>query len=457
MQADSGFFHEHQYPNDVGILAMDIYFPKLCVSHTELEIFDQVPTGKYTIGLGQKSMAFVSDLEDINSLCLTVAHNLLEKYGIDPRSIGRLEVGTETILDKSKPTKSLLMDLFFASGNTDIEGADVKSACYGGTSAIFNSLNWIESSAWDGRLALVVTGDIACYSKGNARPTGGAGAVAILLGPDAPVVFDRRLRSSYMENTWDFYKPNLNVEYPVVDGPFSNDCYLKALSCCYELYAKKYKAQYQAEFNLDLADFVCFHSPYNKLVQKSIAWLLYKDYLATPHSEKFADIHLQLMQISAQDKREMEKIFLSKSRSLYQDKVLDSTFLPRHLGNCYAASLYSALISLLLTKQDQLVGKRILLFSFGSGLTASMFSVYVKSSIAKVVNPVDIRERFTLRKVVSPRVYNEMVDAYDETSQVSNFTPKHSVQELFPKTWYLAHIDEKKRRYYERTTSGAKV
>ena len=33
-------------------------------------------------------------------------------------------------------------------------------------------------------------GDIAVYSKGSARPTGGAGACALLIGPNAPVVFE---------------------------------------------------------------------------------------------------------------------------------------------------------------------------------------------------------------------------------------------------------------------------
>lgn len=42
-----------------------------------------------------------------------------------------------------------------------------------------------------GRLAVVVAADIAVYAKGNARPTGGAGAVAMLVGPNAPLVMDR--------------------------------------------------------------------------------------------------------------------------------------------------------------------------------------------------------------------------------------------------------------------------
>lgn len=42
-----------------------------------------------------------------------------------------------------------------------------------------------------GRYALVVAGDIAVYATGSARPTGGAGAVAMLVGPNAPLAFER--------------------------------------------------------------------------------------------------------------------------------------------------------------------------------------------------------------------------------------------------------------------------
>ena len=147
--------------------------------------------GKYTIGLGQTKMGFCSDREDVNSLCLTVVKRLLEKTGTKASDVGRMEVGTETIIDKSKSVKSVLMQLFAESGNTDMEGVDSTNACYGGTAALFNSVNWIESSAWDGRLALAVCADIAVYAAGNARPSGGAGAIAMLVGPHAPLVLDR--------------------------------------------------------------------------------------------------------------------------------------------------------------------------------------------------------------------------------------------------------------------------
>ena len=41
------------------------------------------------------------------------------------------------------------------------------------------------------RLALAVCGDIAVYAAGAARPSGGAGAVAMLIGPNAPLVLQR--------------------------------------------------------------------------------------------------------------------------------------------------------------------------------------------------------------------------------------------------------------------------
>lgn len=133
--------------------------------------------------------------------------------------VGRLEVGTETLVDKSKSTKTILMDLF--PENTDIEGATVVNACYGGTAALLNAFAWVESDGWDGRFAIVVAADIAAYGRGSARPTSGCGAVACLVGRDAPLVFDPREKATYAANVWDFFKPDHSVEYPTVDGKLS--------------------------------------------------------------------------------------------------------------------------------------------------------------------------------------------------------------------------------------------
>ncbi len=141
---------------NVGILGVEVYFPSTYIDQEDLEVENNVSKGKYSVGLGQTSMAFTGDREDINSIALTVVSSLLEKYKIDPNSIGRLEVGTETLIDKSKSTKTVLMELFASKGNHDIEGATCINACYGGTAALLNALMWCDSSAWDGRYAIVV-------------------------------------------------------------------------------------------------------------------------------------------------------------------------------------------------------------------------------------------------------------------------------------------------------------
>ena len=54
----------------------------------------------------------------------------------------------------------------------------------------------------------MVSADVAVYAKGSARPTGGIGAIALLIGPNAPLVFDD-VRSTFIDNAYDFYKPQL--------------------------------------------------------------------------------------------------------------------------------------------------------------------------------------------------------------------------------------------------------
>ncbi|WKA07088.1 hypothetical protein VitviT2T_024953 [Vitis vinifera] len=203
-------------PKNVGILAMEIYFPRTCVQQEALEAHDGASKGKYTIGLGQDCTAFCTEVEDVISMSLTAVASLLEKYEIDPKQIGRLEVGSETVIDKSKSIKTFLMQIFEESGNTDIEGVDSTNACYGGTAALFNCINWVESSSWDGRHGLVVCTDNAVYAEGPARPTGGAAAIAMLVGPGAPIAFESKFKGSHMSHAYDFYKPNLASEYPVM-------------------------------------------------------------------------------------------------------------------------------------------------------------------------------------------------------------------------------------------------
>ncbi|ALC41505.1 Hmgs [Drosophila busckii] len=451
------------WPQNVGILAIEVLFPSQYVDQTELETFDGASAGKYTIGLGQAKMGFCSDREDVNSLCLTVVSRLLERHQIKHTQIGRLEVGTETIVDKSKSVKSVLMQLFAASGNTDIEGIDTTNACYGGTAALFNALNWLESSSWDGRYALAVCADIAVYAKGAARPTGGAGAIAMLVGPQAPLVIERGLRATHMEHAYDFYKPDLSSEYPTVDGKLSIQCYLSALDTCYRLYRQKFEKQQpqKSALGMDNFDAMLFHTPFCKLVQKSVGRLSFNDFLLSseteraqkfPGLERFNSSSLE----STYFDRDVEKAFLTQSAQLFEKKTKKSLLLANQVGNMYTPSVYSGLVSLLISEPAaELVGKRIGVFSYGSGLAASMYSIKVTDQAAdfeKFVSKLDyVMPLLNSREKVVPEQFSQLMEVREKNNHAAPYTPTGSISALFPGTYYLKDVDELHRRTYERT------
>ncbi|XP_015593677.1 hydroxymethylglutaryl-CoA synthase 1 [Cephus cinctus] len=452
------------WPKDIGIKALEIYFPAQYVDQVDLEKFDGVAAGKYTVGLGQSKMGFCNDREDINSLCLTVLQRLLDRNNIKPEDVGRLEVGTETILDKSKSVKTVLMQLFEPLGCTDIEGVDSTNACYGGTAALFNTIAWVESSSWDGRLAIVVAADNAVYASGNARPTGGAGAIAMAIGPNAPLVFDQGIRASCMRHTYDFYKPDLRSEYPVVDGKLSIQCYFGALDECYRRYCLKTEKKHPGEtVSLNTFDALLFHSPYGKLVQKSFARLAFVDFLNTPKekiSEELSDLkkfHDAKLEETYFD-RDIEKAFINLSKTQFAEKTQPSLFVSNLVGNMYTPSVYSGLVSLLINKPiDQLAGNKVGIFSYGSGFASSMYSLTITkdispgSALQKMISTLSyVKPQLESRERVTPDEYTRILELREKNCHTVPYEPSANIEKMFPGTFYLRSIDSLYRRTYER-------
>ncbi|KAE8216847.1 hypothetical protein CF327_g94 [Tilletia walkeri] len=438
-------------PQNVGIKALEVYFPRTAISETDLEQHDGASTGKYTIGFGQEYMCYSSDKEDIYSYALNAVDSLLKKYNIDPKSIGRLEVGTETIIDKAKAVKTVLMDLFKESGNDDIEGVDSKNACYGGSAAVFNAINWVESSSWDGRDAIVVAGDIAIYAEGAARPVGGAGAMAVLIGPDAPIVFEP-VHGSHMSNTWDFYKPDLTSEYPTVDGPLTLECYLGALDKSYNNWrrnvAKRGNTEKEEE-SIASFDYCLFHAPYGKLVQKAFARLLYNDWArgALPNAVVPEDTTKTAKIID----RAVEKIFTEVSKADYKVKIGPTTAAPKKLGNTYSASLWMGLASLIDAKSDdELVGKRLSLFTYGSGCAATFFAARIRSPLGEMRKNIDLTARLDAIKVTPVQSYIHALELREKNHLIKDYQPEGSVEDIWSGAWYLEKVDHMFRRTYAK-------
>ena len=443
----------------VGIERFSVYIPRTAVSQSDLEIYDNASTGKYTIGLGQGHMSFVSDREDVVSLALTAVDTLVRDAGISYSDIGRLEVGTETILDKSKSIKTYLMQLFADSGNSEVDGLDNTNACYGATAALFNTFAWVESSSWDGRYAIVVATDIAVYEPGPARPTGGAAAVAMLIGrgDHVPIRFEIGLRAICMGNTFDFFKPKVAVEYPVVKGQQTVDTYVRSMDECYDRYTERASKRDGKPFRVtDSVDYCVFHAPFNKMVQRSFARLIYNDFLKTiPNDnsfynevEKFRDLPRETSHMN----REAQRAFVKLSKPLYSKKCAPGAWLAVDIGNCYKASLYSSLAALVCEKGDNLIGSRILMYSFGSGFASSMFSLRVTSSVKHMLGCDSLRQRLTKRIIKTPEEYVATLKEREVNYGRFNYEPKADLGQLFPGTYYLLSVGENGERTYGQVT-----
>jgi len=377
-------------------------------------------------------------------------------------------VGTETLVDKSKSVKTQLMILF--GENTDIEGIDVKNACFGGTQALFGAIDWIKANhETDDRLAIAVMADIAVYAADGPRCTGGAGAIALLIGPDAPIVFEDGLRACYMKNSWDFYKPigGIASEFPLVEGEESLNCYLSALDACYATYKKKTNKILQKDRSLSDFHSILFHSPFYKLVQKAFARLVFTDYVAgqisLPNEQKLEKFKDKELSDTCSD-REFASETRIASLHLLEEKVEPNMTLNRRIGNMYTPSLYAELITLLSRIEDvqSFNNQRVLLFSYGSGLASAMFSVVfnitpettsafekMRTVSKNAINRLDQREKH------SPEVYNEiMMTRQKLVERKGAGIPSASLngisQHLFPGTYYLVKIDDKSRRVYDQ-------
>lgn len=158
------------------------------------------------MGRGQVNITFVSDDEDTVSMAMSSLMRLTSMCTLDLREIGRLEVGTESAVDRGKSTKSFLMSFFEADEHHCVEGVDTFNACYGGTNALFSTTNWISSNNWKGAFGVVVCSDPAVHPDPAEISMIGASSISMLVSTVAPLVLTDP-RTTFIKHAWDFYRP----------------------------------------------------------------------------------------------------------------------------------------------------------------------------------------------------------------------------------------------------------
>ena len=104
--------------------------------------------------------------------------SLLSKYAIEPSRIGRVDVSLTTSSGNTRAMTASIVNMLRSVGNADVEGIVSPNSSYASVTSFLRAVNWIESSSWDGRYAMVVVGN----HETN---------VVILVGADAPIILER--------------------------------------------------------------------------------------------------------------------------------------------------------------------------------------------------------------------------------------------------------------------------
>jgi len=245
----------------------------------------------------------------------------------------------------------------------------------------------VRSGSARGKKALIICSDIARYGIGTpGEPTQGAGAVALLVS-DSPklVAFEQGRSGVYAKDVMDFWRP-LYSKDAVVDGHYSVQCYLDALEGAYRGYQESAGDAGGEGLYSDRFAALVYHVPYGKMSRKA------HRHLRTLDGDKEPDASLDRL-------------------------VGPSLVLPSLVGNIYTGSMYLALASLLSTSKEDLTGKRVGLFSYGSGSCAEFFSAVVVPEAQARVKALGLEALLEKRRALSIPEYEEIMAAREQLDE----------------------------------------
>jgi len=408
----------------IGIHDISIYVPELYVSIDDI-VDNRKMQNQKIASIIEKSADFVMQKEfrinyfyqDSIVLGLEAITKLLDNNDYDLKTLICLISATETSIDLSKPISAYVQGVLEKSYSltNNISSFQVQHACAAGSIALINACNMLHFN--DG-LALTLNTDIAQYDKASAEATQGSGSSALLLKRDPDLIsIDLNNVVNVSGDKDDFFKP-LFHKYPSVKGRYSILCYQNSLKQTFKEYCKKIDSDPKKV--LYEIDYFVFHMPYVKMGKEAFTTLI-KD-----------NIDL--------DKEELEK-FLTK-KGFY-----DSINLTELWGNLYTSSVFVAFISLLYNKYkkgEDLVDKKVLFFSYGSGNTMVCYCGNIEKNYKKVLNKWDIASILEDKKRASFEQYLAWYEYnYD-------YKEEDIINKIKDKDYYLANIKDDGYRIYKK-------
>jgi len=441
----------------IGIDAISYYVPSIYVAISDLAECRQIEYAKLHKGLGLHRMAIPDADEDAASFAANALLKLIEENNLDPRTLGRIYLGTESSLDGAKPTSTYAVEAVEAALTTkygerclkNCDVLDMTFACIGAVDAMHNSLDWIK--AGKGRKAIVIASDLAKYELGSTGEyTQGAGAVSLLLCENPSIVSISDTWGVASQSVGDFFKPRRKFdkletfkntaallgtkltsdeaqnlmekdtssfwsdgqadfeifkEEPVFDGPYSNECYQDRISEALEHFKN------QKPLNV-LKDWhhLLFHLPYayqgrRMIVANWVSWL--KD------NQSIQDLYDDIGQpASEQDSEWLRNVSkTTKYQEFITQKIERGERASSDIGNMYTASIFMALLSLLNSAYEDdsnISGNKIGFFSYGSGSKSKVFEGTIERNWKIKIKDSNLFEYLNKRKAISIEAYEQL-------------------------------------------------
>ena len=365
----------------VGIDALAVHLPRYTLPLDQLAVARGVPPEKIAVGLGCLQMAVTPPWEDTVTLGANAAARLFRAGLVRPDEIGLLVVGTETAVDHAKPVGSFLHGLLGLSASCRV--FELKHACYGGTAGVMLAADWVRSGSARGRKALVVASDIARYDlHSSAEFTQGAGAAALVLAAEPRLLALDAATGVHATDVYDFWRP-LDRREALVDGKFSIDCYLDALTGAL---ADWRRHAGDGGDPLDRFAALLYHTPFPKMAQKA---------------------HQRLVECAHPGLDDAARAALAAAS--FAEKTEPWLALARQSGNSYTASLYLCLAWLAEQRAAELEGREIALFSYGSGSCAEFFTGRFVRGAVTVARAIGAGAALDARRTLTVAEYEALV------------------------------------------------
>jgi len=414
--------------HEVGIDGVEIRTGKLQLDLAETFAPAQgEDPGKYTKGLGLHASSLPDVYEDIVTMAANAARRLLERKGLTPADIGRIDVATESAFDKSKPVSTYVAGCLEQVFDGDFHHANKgerKFACVSGTQALDDAFNWVRAGRNRGRKGLVIATDTALYARDDpGEATQGAGAVAMLIDEDPDVVSFSTVQGYGSADETDFLKPN--QQFPSVDGKRSMQVYLARMREALEDYEAAGGDTHPDNFAL-----IPFHTPFPGMVRKAAV-------LGYRHCIRGTDVEETIAEeIGRQPRPEAfddEETYLDAVKEYtdnldetdhyqewYERTVAPTLGISRHVGNWYTGSVHIAraagLQDALETDRD-ITGMQLLVGSYGSGAQAEIHSETVQPGWREEVGQLNIDEQIEARYDLSFEEYEEIHNVHNHDAE----------------------------------------